>query len=37
MMNMMNYNYPYYLRLLEESGFAKEVDFVSHYLKASAF
>ncbi len=37
MMNMMNYNYPYYLRLMEESGFTKEVDFVSHYLKADAF
>jgi hypothetical protein len=31
MMNMMNYNYPYYLRLAEESGFEKEVDFVSEY------
>ena len=31
MMNMMNYNYPYYLRLAEENGFEKEVDFVSEY------
>ena len=37
MMNMMNYNHPYYLRLMDESGFEKEVDFVSHYLKANAF
>jgi hypothetical protein len=32
MMNMMNYNYPYYLRLVEELGFEKEVDFISTYL-----
>jgi GNAT superfamily N-acetyltransferase len=32
MMNMMNYNYPYYLRLVEEAGFEKEVDFVSHFV-----
>jgi GNAT superfamily N-acetyltransferase len=31
-MTMMNYNYPYYPALLEELGFAKEVDFVSCYL-----
>jgi hypothetical protein len=31
MMNMMNYNYPYYLRLASENGFEKEVDFVSEY------
>lgn len=32
MMNMMNYNYEYYLRLMEENGFEKEVDFVSHFV-----
>jgi len=31
MMNMMNYNYPYYSTLVENLGFEKEVDFVSHY------
>jgi GNAT superfamily N-acetyltransferase len=37
MMNMMNYNYPYYQALVENYGFEKEVDFVSCYLKKSAF
>lgn len=37
MMNMMNYNYPYYLRLVEEAGFEKEVDFVSHYIETTDF
>jgi len=32
MMNMMNYNYPYYARLIEANGYQKEVDFVSCYL-----
>ena len=32
MMNMMNYNFPYYVRLMEKAGFEKEVDFVSCYL-----
>jgi hypothetical protein len=32
MMTMMNYNYPYYARLVEAIGFEKEVDFVSCYL-----
>jgi len=32
MMNMMNYNYPYYQRLVENYGFVKEVDFVSSFL-----
>lgn len=32
MMNMMNYNYDYYPRLVETIGFEKEVDFVSCYL-----
>ncbi len=31
MMVMMNYNYPYYSRLVETIGFTKEVDFVSCY------
>jgi GNAT superfamily N-acetyltransferase len=37
MMNMMNYNYPYYSKLVETLGFAKEVDFVSCYLASDAF
>ena len=37
MMNMMNYNFPYYPRLMESLGFEKEVDFVSCYLSAEAF
>ena len=37
MMNMMNYNYPYYPRLAEEAGFEKEVDFISHYIKTADF
>jgi hypothetical protein len=37
MMNMMNYNYPYYLRLAEENGFEKEVDFVSEYAEVKDF
>ncbi len=37
MMSMMNYNYPYYSRLVENIGFTKEVDFVSCYLSRSAF
>lgn len=36
-MTMMNYNYPYYPRLVEELGFIKEVDFVSCYLEADKF
>jgi hypothetical protein len=32
MMTMMNYNYPYYVKLVENLGFEKEVDFVSCYL-----
>jgi hypothetical protein len=32
MMTMMNYNYPYYPRLVENIGFEKEVDFISCYL-----
>jgi hypothetical protein len=37
MMTMMNYNYSYYPKLLEEIGFEKEVDFVSCHLKADKF
>lgn len=37
MMTMMNYNHPYYLKLLEMQGFEKEVDFVSCYLSANDF
>ena len=37
MMSMMNYNYPYYQRLVEDNGFTKEVDFVSCYLSKEAF
>ncbi len=32
MMNMMNYNFPYYPKFMEEMGFEKEVDFVSTYI-----
>jgi hypothetical protein len=37
MMNMMNYNQPYYIQLLEGLGFVKEVDFVSCYIKTDQF
>lgn len=37
MMNMMNYNYEYYRRLVEDLGFEKEVDFVSHYADTRTF
>jgi len=37
MMTMMLYNYPYYPRLMEQMGFAKEVDFVSCYLAREKF
>lgn len=37
MMMMMNYNYEYYPRLVEELGFEKEVDFVSTYIKLNDF
>jgi len=36
-MSMMNYNYPYYVRLVENNGFTKEVDFVSCYLGKDEF
>jgi hypothetical protein len=37
MMTMMNYNHPYYSRLVEEIGFEKEVDFVSCFLSSDNF
>lgn len=37
MMTMMNYNYPYYVRLVENLGFTKEVDFVSCYMSKASF
>jgi len=37
MMNMMNYNYPYYQSLVETYGFEKEVDFVSCYVAKETF
>jgi GNAT superfamily N-acetyltransferase len=37
MMTMMNYNYPYYPRFVENLGFEKVVDFVSCYLNADIF
>lgn len=36
-MTMLNYNYPYYQKLVEAQGFEKEVDFVSCYLPADKF
>jgi GNAT superfamily N-acetyltransferase len=37
MMNMMNYNFPYYRELVESLGFVKAVDFVSSYINPQAF
>jgi hypothetical protein len=37
MMTMMNYNYPYYVRLVEAQGFVKEVDFISCYVEVEKF
>lgn len=36
-MSMMNYNFPYYVKLVENLGFTKEVDFVSCYLGRDSF
>ncbi|UCH60747.1 MAG: hypothetical protein JSV61_04515 [Anaerolineales bacterium] len=36
-MTMMNYNYPYYPKLVESLGFTKLVDFVSCYLGVDTF
>jgi GNAT superfamily N-acetyltransferase len=37
MMTMMNYNFPYYPRLVETVGFHKDVDFISCYLNSGAY
>lgn len=37
MMNMMNYNYPYYIKLIEEYGFQHANEFVSCYLDPSGY
>ncbi len=37
MMNMANYNPEYYLRLVAEAGFEKEVDFISHRVAGTDF
>jgi len=37
MMNMMNYNFPYYRDLVENLGFTKVVDFVSSYIEPQKF
>lgn len=37
MMNMMNYNYPYYQKLVETYGFSKIVDFASSYIDPQKF
>ncbi len=37
LMNMMNYNYPYYPEIIEGLGFQKEVDFVSAFLDTDIF
>lgn len=37
MMTMMNYNFPYYPRLVEAQGFHKEVDFISCYLNSGKY
>lgn len=36
-MTMMNYNYPYYQKLVENLGFGKEVDFVSCYVNRDLY
>jgi len=36
-MTMLAYNFPYYIRLVEENGFEKEVDFISHVIDSSTF
>lgn len=36
-MNMMNYNFEYYIRLVEAMGFVKKVDFVSCFVNTSTF
>lgn len=36
-MTMMNYNYPYYPKMVEALGFEQEVDFISCYLSREKF
>lgn len=36
-MNMMNYNYPYYVNMVEKLGYFKEVDFVSAFINTETF
>jgi len=36
-MNMMNYNYEYYIRLVEAMGFEKKVDFISCFVNTDTF
>lgn len=36
-MTMLNYNFPYYERMVQAQGFTKEVDFVSCFLPADQF
>jgi len=36
-MTMMNYNFDYYPQFMQQMGFRKEVDFVSHYFDVSKF
>lgn len=37
LMTMMNYNFEYYPRFMEQLGFRKEVDFVSHHVQVDKF
>ncbi len=37
MMTMMNYNFPYYAKLMENAGFERENDFVSCYVPREKF
>jgi hypothetical protein len=37
LMNMMNYNHPYYPEIIERLGFRKEVDFVSAFIDTQKF
>jgi hypothetical protein len=37
MMNMMNFNFAYYPKLVEAAGFNREVDFVSCYVETNTF
>ncbi len=37
LMTMMNFNYAYYPKFMEQLGFRKEVDFVSHHIEVEKF